>query len=387
VAVHENLRAHVARVGAAFFVNGVAATLWLATTPELALRLGTSVGGLGAAFAAFPVGGIVGTRVAPWVVARLGAGPATVAAGFAIAGAYALRAIPTGLVLFVAAQFVAGLVDGVQDVAMNVEAVVVDSRTRIPVVNRLHGVWSIGAVVGGLIGAALAAADASVPVHFLAGAAVVGMLNVTTIRLATTAVHAPTAPQREPPRRWWHSRALLALAVMGVAVSLLEGAPLDWGTLYLADELDASAGAAATVTVTFTIGMVVSRLASDHLVHRFGVPAVLRVGATVAGFALATALLADRAAVAMVAWALIGAGVAAAYPAVFVAAGRAPGVPPGAGIGAIASVARSGFLLGPVLIGAATEAIGLRAALSIPLVAAVVIIVLAGAARRPTAGG
>src|SRR6185295_1061720 len=85
-----------------------------------------------------------------------------------------------------------------------------------------------------------------------------------------------------PLRKWWHSRALVALAAMGVAASFLEGAPLDWGTLYLSDELHAASGIAATATVTFTVGMVASRLVGDHLIHRFGVAAVLRVGAAAA---------------------------------------------------------------------------------------------------------
>jgi fucose permease len=183
--------------------------------------------------------------------------------------------------------------------------------------------------------------------------------------------------------RWWRSRTLVLLAVMGIAASVLEGAPLDWGVLYLSDELDAPSGTAGVVAVTFTAGMVVSRFASDHLVHRFGVPIVLRVGALASAIALATSLVVDRVAVALVAWAVIGAGVAAAYPALFVAAGRAPGLPPGSGIGAVASVARVGFLLGPALIGPVADHHGLRVALTIPLAAAAVILVLADAARRP----
>jgi fucose permease len=377
-------RVEVIRVGCAFSLNGVAATVWLAATPALAARFDTSVGGLGITFVALALGGILGTRAAPRVIARLGAGRTTVAAGFAIAAGLALRAVPQTVGWFVVAQFLAGLADGVSDVSMNVEAVVVDARTRVPIVNRLHAVWSMGAVAGGLLGALLAATDSSVTVHLLVGAATVALLNLGTLPLARA--RDALVPTTGPPlRKWWHSRALVALAAMGVAASVLEGAPLDWGTLYLSDELHAASGIAATATVTFTAGMVVSRLIGDHLIHRFGVPAVLRVGAAAAGLALLTALLAEQTAVALVAWAVIGAGIAASYPALFVAAGRAPGLPPGAGIGAVASVARVGFLLGPAVIGALADEYGLRRALAVPAVAAVFIVALADAARRPAA--
>ena len=265
---------------------------------------------------------------------------------------------------------------------MNVEAVAVDARARVPIVNRLHAVWSMGAVAGGLLGALLAATGTSVSVHMLVGAATVALLNLGTLPLARA--RDTLAPSAGPPlRKWWHSRALVALAAMGVAASVLEGAPLDWGTLYLSDELHAASGIAATATVTFTVGMVASRLVGDHLIHRFGVPAVLRVGAAAAGAALLIALLADQTAVALAAWLVIGAGVAACYPALFVAAGRAPGLPPGAGIGAVASVARIGFLLGPAVIGTLADAYGLRWALTVPAIAALFIVALADAARRP----
>ncbi|MGH8976969.1 MAG: MFS transporter, partial [Acidimicrobiia bacterium] len=257
----------------------------------------------------------------------------------------------------------------------------IDARRRRPIVNRLHAVWSVGAVLGGLAGAALAAADASVTVHFLAAAAIVGALNLT----ATDLVGAPEplAAPIQPRFRWWQSRTLVALAAMGVAGSVLEGAPLDWGALYLADELDAAPGVAAAATVTFTTGMVLARLVGDHVVERFGVPFVLRIGAAAAAIALAAAIAFPNVAVVLVTWFVVGAGVATAYPGLFVAAGRAPHLPPGVGIGAVASVARTGFLIGPALIGAIADRASLRVALTVPAIAALCIVALAGAARRP----
>lgn len=376
-------RSLLAGVGGAFLVNGVAATMWLAATPAIADRLDITVGGFGVAFTAIALGGVVGTRTAPFFVARFGAGVTTIAGGFFIASGLVLRAVPTTLAWFAAAQFLGGMADGVHDVAMNVEAVAVDARARRPVVNRLHAVWSIGAVLGGFFGAGLAAADVSVPVHFLAGAAAIAVLNVATGSLAREGTANDDPAPVEEKTRWWHSRALVALATMGIAGSMLEGAPLDWGALYLTDELGTSRATAAATAVTFTIGMVASRLVGDYLIERFGVPAVLRVGAVASGSALFAALAFDHVALVLGAWAVIGAGVAASYPALFVAAGRAPGLPPGAGIGAVSSVARTGFLLGPIAIGAVSERAGLRWALTLPVAAALVIVALANAARRP----
>jgi hypothetical protein len=306
-----------------------------------------------------------------------------VLAGFAIAALLVLRALPTTLGWFVAAQVGAGLADGVGDVGMNVVAVDVDARTRRPIVNRLHAVWSLGALGGGLVGTLLATADASSTVHLLAAGALVAAVNRGAVGLAHEDRSTPTARADGPSVRWRSSRTLVALAVMGIAMSVLEGAPLEWGVLFLTDELDARSGVAAVAPVSFTLGMVAARLRADDLVYRYGVPAVLRIGAAAAAAALVFALGFDHVAVVLGAWAVVGAGVAACYPALFVAAGRAPGLAPGAGIGAISGIARTGFLLGPAFIGAIADATTLRIALTVPVVAAAIVFALAEAARRP----
>ena len=129
--------------------------------------------------------------------------------------------------------------------------------------------------------------------------------------------------------------------------------------------------------------MVVTRLGGDHLVARFGVPRVLRVGAASAAVAITLALVFDHPAVVLAGWFVAGAGVATCYPALYVAAGRTPGLPPGAAIGAVTSVARAGFLLGPAVIGLLADSWSLRVALLVPVAAAVFITITADAARRP----
>ncbi len=116
---------------------------------------------------------------------------------------------------------------------------------------------------------------------FAAGAAAIAVLNVATGSLAREGTANDDPAPVEEKTRWWHSRALVALATMGIAGSMLEGAPLDWGALYLTDELGTSRATAAATAVTFTIGMVASRLVGDYLIERlhaygvcyvFGVP-------------------------------------------------------------------------------------------------------------------
>ncbi len=73
----------------------------------------------------------------------------------------------------------------------------------------------------------------------------------------------------------------------------------------------------------------------------------------------------------------MGLGLANIVPVLFTAAGKTPGVAPGMGIAAVASVGYFGFLLGPPLIGFVARATSLTVGLGL---VAVLIALIAGGA-------
>ena len=274
-----------------------------------------------------------------------------------MAATLAFRTLAPNLAWFVIAQLAAGIADGWQDVSMNDDAVRVDARARQPIINRLHGVWSIGTVIGALAGTLLAVLEAPSAVFFLTGALIVTFLNLATFPLWRDGPLWHDGPLRhdephadhpvpETRVRVWTVRPLVLLAAMGIAVSVLEGSPLDWGRSTSPTRSRAAARESrptATVDVHGRHGRVPARRRPPGASLRRSrrPPRRRRVGrrrthasrswSTIPPWSLAG-------------WFVAGAGVATCYPALFVAAGRTPGLPPGAAIGAVASVARVGFL-------------------------------------------
>ncbi|MEO0003358.1 MAG: hypothetical protein RLZZ22_1050, partial [Pseudomonadota bacterium] len=72
-------------------------------------------------------------------------------------------------------------------------------------------------------------------------------------------------------------------------------------------------------------------------------------------------------------YALIGAGLALSAPILYNAATRVPGTTRAAAIAAVTSVGYSGFLLGPPLIGALAQGFGLSWALSVVVLASLLL--------------
>jgi len=85
------------------------------------------------------------------------------------------------------------------------------------------------------------------------------------------------------------------------------------------------------------------------------------------------ALLTTQAMIAMLGFALVGAGLANLVPILFSRAGNLPSIAPSVGVATVSVTGYSGFLLGPPLLGFFAHAVDLPTALSIIIVFGLVV--------------
>lgn len=135
-------------MAALFFVNGAVFANAVPRYPELKAGLGLSNAVFGSVVAAFPSG----------------------------------------------ALFVAGSLDAIADVAANAQGLRKERRYGRSILNSLHGVWSIGAVVGGLMGAAAAGPAVPVPWHLTSAAVLCGCAVAATPRFLLDGPQAAARP-------------------------------------------------------------------------------------------------------------------------------------------------------------------------------------------------
>jgi len=149
----------------------------------------------------------------------------------------------------------------------------------------------------------------------------------------------------------------------------------DWGVLYLKQELNLPQAQAALGYAAFAGAMAASRLVGDALRARFAEPALLAAGASLAAAAMAALLLVGKPAVALLGFALVGAGLAPVVPILYSAAARVPGVSRAAAIAAVTSIGYGGFLIGPPLIGCLAHVSSLTVAMAVIVLAATLLAV------------
>lgn len=382
---HPLPRAARLAVSGNFLLNGIGLASWAPRIPEVKNAVDLSTGTLGLALLSISVGAFAGTFLAGALVSRWGSRRVTVASGLLLGATLGLPGLaPTGLLL-AGALACAGFADGAHDVAMNAHGVVVERRYERSILSGLHAVWSVGAGVGGLIGALAAAAGVPVAVH-LAAAGVVVMIGAASSAPWLLPAGADRSPMKRPTLTM-PNRTVLLLALVALAVALIEGAPADWSAVYLSETLSASPGVAGAGYAAFAFAMVAGRLGGDRFLLRYGPSTAVRWGGWVSAAGMSAGLLVAHPAATIAGLALVGVGVAVVFPAIFSAAGNLPDVPAGSAISTVAMVSRGGFLLGPPLIGFTAEATSLRLGLGIVVVAALAMAGLSGVLshERPSA--
>ncbi|WP_454041319.1 MFS transporter [Cellulosimicrobium sp. Marseille-Q8652] len=408
-----------------FALNGVMMSSWLARIPSVRDALSLSPADLGVVLLAGAVGALATVTAAGPFVTRFGGRAAFALSAGLFGGAFLLLGLgpATGSVALLAAGiFLNGMAFALGNVPMNVESAGIERRMGRTILPQFHAAFSVGAVIGSLLGAACAHGEVPVLVQFTVTGAVAlvwrlvaipATVHDTAVARRTARAGAPSGPAAEHapaaleslgdavvdvetarlhPRlarrgarrgarlgaalgAWREPRTLLiGLVILSAALS--EGSANDWLSLAVVDGFAQTEAVGAVVFGTFVAAMTVMRLLGTRLIDRFGRVTVLRasgvtsiVGLVLFGFAPTLTL----AGVGVVLW---GFGAALAVPVGIAAASDEPLRAAGR-VSVVSAFSSMASLAAPPLLGLAAEAMGARHALVLIVGAMVLSVLLA----------
>jgi MFS family permease len=348
-----------------FVLLGLLVGVLAARMPAIKSHAQLSDGMLGLALLGMPIGSIASIQVTGRAIARWGSSPLTSLGIVVMAVAVVAPPFATGFPTLLMSLMLFGVGVGFTDTAMNAHAVTVEQGYRRPIMSSFHGFASLGQLVGAVGGAFTAHLGISPKVYFLAAGAatLVGGLIVRAWLLPGAAdTHQPGEHENADHRAPW-SRTLILLAAVAFLSLLAELAVGDWSAVYLRDNLGTAASVATYGYALFSLAMVCTRFFADRAIARLGSARVLGIGGLAAGIALSVGLVTDNVAGLVIAWGVVGIGMAGVVPIVFSTTGNLPGVPAGGALSKVVGVGYTGSLLGPPLIGLSAEATTLKTAL------------------------
>lgn len=370
-----------------FAANGALFATWISRIPAVRDDLGADERGLGFALLFTAVGSLLAMPLSGRLVSSFGSRRVIAVCVVACMTAYPALGIVPSLVWLAVVLLVVGAGVGVWDVAMNVSGHGVEAHAGRTLMPGFHACWSLGTVAGAGLGALAARVGLGPAAHFAVACVVVGTVTLFWLRALPDgrAPHDPAdaAGERHLPearRPVIRDVRLIGLGVMTFCAAWAEGSANDWLALLLADERDASGAEAALGFAVFSAAMTGARVAGNKVVASLGRVPTLRWGAALSAVGVVLLLGVPTLAAAYLGALLWGLGIAIAFPLAMTAAGETPGQGPAA-IAMVATIAYTGFLVGPPLIGTIAHITGLGSALWLVVGLAAGVLALSGTAR------
>ncbi|MBY5331145.1 MFS transporter [Rhizobium leguminosarum] len=376
-----------AAVSLLFLMNGFVVGCWAPKIPDFAERLALTKFELGLMILVFGVGSLVMMPIAGAQIAKHGSR--------IVVQVLAVCVLPLLLALTLSPNVLTGAISlflfggfiGAMDVAMNANAVSVEKSMRRAIMSSCHAFWSLGGLIGSGLGGIV-----------ISKLGVLGHAQLATVLAAIFVAVAWPMVLADPPHPDTKKEKTKLpmvplpwlLGLMALFSMVPEGAVLDWGALYLRQEMGASVALSGLGFAAFSGTMAAMRFAGDLVRDRLGGVKTLRICTLFAIVGMLLAGLAPNAELAILGFAFCGIGISNMVPIAFSAAGNIPGLKPGIAISVVTTMGYSGMLVAPSLIGFVAEHIGFAVVfMALPVLLLVVLLLsnLAHYADETSGGG
>jgi len=343
-----------------FTVFGMIMGSWAGRIPAMAERVHVSHSALSMVLLCGGLGAVLSYPISSRMMGSLGARKTMLFSGMALlAVLIAIGAAPTVPLLMMAVLSL-GITASTFDVAVNSAATKREKQTGKSELSKLHGLGCAGGLAGATLGSVMASLHIAPVTHFvmLAGPLALALWFGYSQLDADDADDAGEVVGKKSfslPRG-----PLLFLGAIGFLGSMAEGSIADWSGVFLKEHFGASDGLAPLALSSFSVMMLLARLVGDRLKARYGARPLVTSGSMLGAAGLFFAVLSPNAWFALFGFAVAGMGMALVFPFVFSAAGAQGPV----ALAGVASMAYSGSLMGPPVIGAIAQGMGMQIAIA-----------------------
>jgi predicted MFS family arabinose efflux permease len=342
-----------------FFIAGIGMATWAPLVPYAKARAQIDDGTLGLLLLCLGAGSIVAMPLAGALTAKIGCRLVIVASTILACLTLPILATASSLPGLMLSLLFFGAGVGALDVSMNVQAVIVEKASGRTMMSGFHGLFSLGGIVGAA-GVSQLLVSGLTPVTAVAGVLVVIALALVISFPALL----PYGSNSDGPLFALPRGIVLLIGIVCFVIFMMEGSVLDWSALFLTSHHGMATERAGLGYAAFACTMTIGRLTGDWIVRRLGNFKVVLLGSLCAAAGVAVTLIPFWP-VALLGYALVGAGCSNIVPVMFSAAGRQTIMPENVAIPAITTLGYAGILVGPAAIGLITHVSSLSVAFAI----------------------
>ena len=368
-------RARIA-ITTAFIINGTVIGALYARIPDIKEQLDVSNSALGIALLCLPLGLLFGLGFSGKQSAKRGSAPVTYYSTYALAIALLIIGPVINYYTFCLTFVLFGACLATQDVAMNSHAIVLEHEADKRYMSTFHATFSMGALGGGILGGFFAQQKTTIMWQCAFIAMLIFLANFFVRNMFLSADLDKHAV--EGKKKIKRPKIFIIVGLLGTCAAIGEGSAGDWGAILARDTFNATPFISTLPYICFSAAMVIGRLFGDRLATKYGPMNLIIGGGSIAGIGLGGGLLVGGIGGVVFGWFAAGIGLSIVVPMLFTQAGEIAKTrfegqfAPSEGVAIVSGIAYFGFLVGPPILGFLGDAIGLRWALMVPAILALI---------------
>ncbi|WP_081407752.1 MFS transporter [Acinetobacter sp. Leaf130] len=350
-----------------FFSLGFATAAWAPLIPFAQQRLNLNHADFGLLLLCMGIGSMIAMPATGALVKRWGCRPLIALALMLLMVLLPSLTMWNSIVMMAVALFVFGSAAGCLGVAINLQAVVVEKHSLRALMSSFHGMCSLGGLTGAMLVTALLAVGLSPLMSTLSVVMILLVIGAVAIPPCLTSFEQDEKPHQEAdtPKKLYRPKGIILLIGMMCFIAFLsEGAAMDWGGIYLTSKYELNPAFAGLAYTFFALSMTTGRFTGHILLKQWGEKNVVTYSAIGAAIGMAVIVTAPVWQVVVLGYALLGLGCSNIVPVMFSRVGRQNDMPKAAALSLVSTIAYTGSLSGPALIGLIGEWTGLSTVLT-----------------------
>lgn len=351
-----------------FFSLGFATAAWAPLIPFAQQRLNLNHADFGLLLLCMGIGSMIAMPATGALVKRWGCRPLIALALMLIMVLLPSLTMWSSIVTMAVALFIFGSAAGCLGVAINLQAVVVEKHSVRALMSSFHGMCSLGGLTGAMLVTALLAVGLSPLMSTLSVVMILLVIGGVAIPSCLTSFEQDEKPHEDttqaPKKLYRPDGIILLIGVMCFIAFLSEGAAMDWGGIYLTSKYQLNPAFAGLAYTFFALSMTTGRFAGHILLKQWGEKNIVTYSAIGAAIGMAVIVTAPVWQVVVLGYALLGLGCSNIVPVMFSRVGRQNNMPKAAALSLVSTIAYTGSLSGPALIGLIGEWTGLSTVLT-----------------------
>ena len=341
-----------------FFAHGLVFSSWASRIPIIKDALSINEAQLGTLLLLMPIGQLSTMMLSGKLISRYGSSRIIKSCFLLYPGFLLLIGLSPSYWILAAVLFFFGVTGNLCNIAVNTQAIEIESITKRTLLSSYHGAWCFAGLIGALLGMLAINLHVETFHHFILTFILVTLIWMYSRNNLTNSIH-KAEPQTQSIFKSVNP-TLVGLGIIGFLSMAIEGAMFDWSGVYFQTIVKAPENLVILGYTSFILMMTLGRFIGNRIIEKLGKRMVLQFCGILMSIGLFLSVFLPELWICIIAFMIIGLGASLSVPSVYSTIGKVNTVAPSIALSFVSSISFLGFLIGPPLIGYIAEGFDLR---------------------------